>query len=60
MIRSDFKGRASDSFAYVIRSHTKIVGKHKRVKMSLSTPRTHIEGVELWLHSFVTLVLGGE
>jgi hypothetical protein len=60
-IRSDFTGRASDSFAYVMRSQTKIVDKNKSVKTSLSTPRRRIEGVELWLNAFLTLVFeGGE
>jgi hypothetical protein len=35
------------------------VDKNKRVKTSLSTPRRRIEGVELWFHLLVTLVLGG-
>ena len=60
MIRSDFMGRVSDSFAHVMRSQTKIAHKHKTVKISLSAPRRRVEGVELWLHPLVTLVLGGE
>ena len=49
----------SDIRTAVIRWWPPAVFKKKKVKFSLSTARRRIEGAQVWLHSFLTLVLDG-